>query len=755
MTGYTYSSDFPTAFPFDGSFNGGESDAFVTKLSPAGNSLAYSTYLGGSDYDIGSGIAVDLAGSPYVTGYTYSSDFPTASPFDGSLNGTYDAVVTKLSPAGNSLAYSTYLGGSNNDYGSGIAVDLAGSPYVTGYTYSSDFPTASPFDTSGNGGYDAFVTKFSDVTTPIYPIVLVHGWTAHASGWNAMKDFLTADGFDPAYIWPIELEGCGAPEEANFERIEFQFGTIPKIVIDPLLMFKGNAMLLADSIEARLDLLAPDIRSRIDSIDIVAHSMGGLISRRYLNPRFGDTWTPFPVRNLIMLGTPNNGSKLGGTLAAALKQQTLGGCPDIVNQVAWREIGHNEMSVFNEEFPYSTPSSTRYSVVWGSRVSGPLLHIWDPCYYGATAALLSPPHDGVVTGKSAIGSYTRGLFLEYFAYSRNWPVDLCHSDLPASPEVYNSYVKPILLDQLMPSARQPMAVDTTEPQICLSIADSLAVGAADSGTFIVEPGAEMAVQCAILDSFPNLILRSPSGVSYNSGSSTPDSSIFYQGETGVAAYYFKIAEKGVWRWYLSNGGSHTLPVPYEIFATVRSPFIVNSSQSSDLMTKDDTLVIRIAAYLGGSPVSGLDIEVLPIANGFDSGAVAILIDDGIHGDLSTNDGTYGARLIGLDSGFIRLRVSLTGSASGDQVNRFIDLNTFVTSGCCVGTTGNVNKSVSEPPDLSDLSLLVSYLTMMPRPSMPCTAEANVNGLGSLDLSDLSRLIAYLTVTPRPVLPSCP
>jgi hypothetical protein len=79
----------------------------------------------------------------------------------------------------------------------------------------------------------------------------------------------------------------------------------------------------------------------------------------------------------------------------------------------------------------------------------------------------------------------------------------------------------------------------------------------------------------------------------------------------------------------------------------------------------------------------------------------------------------------------------------------------VTAGCCIGQTGNVNKGVAEPPDLSDLSLLIAYLTMTPKPTLQCQKEANVNALGTIDLSDLSLLIAFLTVTPKPALPACP
>jgi hypothetical protein len=138
---------------------GGTEDAFVTKLNAAGNALVYSTYLGGSDQDAGLGIAVDAAGNAYVTGFTNSTDFPTKNPFQPSLGGNYDAFVTKLNTAGNAVVYSTYLGGSGVDGGEGIAADANGNAYITGSTTSTDFPTKNPFQASSGGSTDAFVTK--------------------------------------------------------------------------------------------------------------------------------------------------------------------------------------------------------------------------------------------------------------------------------------------------------------------------------------------------------------------------------------------------------------------------------------------------------------------------------------------------------------------------------------------------------------------------------------------------------------------
>jgi hypothetical protein len=167
MTGYTESSDFPLQNPFQGS-NAGSTDIFVTKLSADGNSLVYSTYLGGGADDgtyLGfienSGIAVDGSGCAYVTGTTFSSNFPLKNPFQGSKAGYYDAFVTKLSTDGNSLIYSTYLGGSYDDIANGLAVDTSGFVYVMGLTGSINFPLQSPFQESFAGAADAFVTKLS------------------------------------------------------------------------------------------------------------------------------------------------------------------------------------------------------------------------------------------------------------------------------------------------------------------------------------------------------------------------------------------------------------------------------------------------------------------------------------------------------------------------------------------------------------------------------------------------------------------
>ena len=172
IVGQTKSSDFPTTGgAFDRTFNVDtcprcgidQYDAFVAKLNTAGSGLVYSTFLGGFDLDDALAIAIDGSGNAYIGGETGSSNFPvTAGAFDTTLNGAFDAFVTKLNATGSALVYSTYLGGLEVEFVVGAAVDTSGNAYMTGITRSANFPiTSGAFDTTHNGLFDVFVAKLN------------------------------------------------------------------------------------------------------------------------------------------------------------------------------------------------------------------------------------------------------------------------------------------------------------------------------------------------------------------------------------------------------------------------------------------------------------------------------------------------------------------------------------------------------------------------------------------------------------------
>ncbi|MEG4858738.1 SBBP repeat-containing protein, partial [Microcoleus sp. K1-B6] len=160
VVGRTTSTDFPTKNAIQAANAGGANDAFVTKIEPLGYSVSYSTYLGGSGDDNGHRITLDSANNVYVTGDTTSTNFPTKNAIQSVSGGGKDAFVTSINSSGSALVDSTYLGGSGDDYGNGIAVDATGAVYVAGSTVSTNFPTANPLQAANGGGIsDAFITK--------------------------------------------------------------------------------------------------------------------------------------------------------------------------------------------------------------------------------------------------------------------------------------------------------------------------------------------------------------------------------------------------------------------------------------------------------------------------------------------------------------------------------------------------------------------------------------------------------------------
>jgi Beta-propeller repeat len=218
VTGPTRSADYPTTQDaFDTSLSGPD-DAFVTKLNSSGSDLVYSTLLGGASQEIwGFGIAADGSGSAYVSGTTFSADYPTTEgAFDTSFNrsGSHDVFVTKLNASGSALAYSTFLGGRFGEIGYGIAV-RDGRVYVTGPTTSANYPTTrGAFDTTFNrsGNQDAFVTKLNSSGSELV-------YSTFLGGANLEDGFsIAVDGSARAYV-------TGDTNSANYPTTQDAYDT--------------------------------------------------------------------------------------------------------------------------------------------------------------------------------------------------------------------------------------------------------------------------------------------------------------------------------------------------------------------------------------------------------------------------------------------------------------------------------------------------------------------------------------------------
>ena len=198
-----------------GHANTADEDVFVMKLNAAGTALLYNAVVGGGGTENGRDIAVDGLGNAYVTGFTNSPDFPTASstpnvpPAQAAFAGGNDAFVLKLNTAGG-LVYSTFLGGSGAETGYGIAVDTAGNAYLTGYTTTTDFPTASPLQATNGGSYDAFVAKLNaDGTALVYSTYL--GGSSEEYG-NELGGGIAVDTAGNAYV-------TGSTNSSNFPTV--------------------------------------------------------------------------------------------------------------------------------------------------------------------------------------------------------------------------------------------------------------------------------------------------------------------------------------------------------------------------------------------------------------------------------------------------------------------------------------------------------------------------------------------------------
>jgi hypothetical protein len=236
-TGYTASNNYPTT---SGAFQttfGGLMDVFVSKLNSTGTGLIYSTFIGGSSYDHGCSIAIDSSGNAYVTGITQSTDYditPGAFQTTNGGGGNYDVFVTKLNSTGTALIYSTYIGGSDFDWGNAIAIDSSGNAYITGYTASNNYPTTSgAFQTtfSGGTGNDVFVTKLNSTGTGLiystfiggssydngYSIAIDSSGNAYITGYTASTDYditpgafqTTSGGGGDVFVTKLNSTGTG------------------------------------------------------------------------------------------------------------------------------------------------------------------------------------------------------------------------------------------------------------------------------------------------------------------------------------------------------------------------------------------------------------------------------------------------------------------------------------------------------------------------------------------------------------------
>ena len=245
VAGRSSSSDYPIESGFDETYNEG-SDGVITIVNRTGYNLICSTFIGGDMRDLITGLELDMNDDIIVTGNTESSNFPFLNGYDDTFNGNYDVFVSKFNSSCNGLLFSTYIGGSSDDYVRSVSIDVFGDIYAVGYTLSSNFPTKLAIDDAYSGEEDGFVFKLNNSGNDLiystyfggslqdeeYSISVNMMGHVYCTGWTVSSDFPAEDGFDSSfnghwdgYVFsfsaPDDLDSDGAPD-----YIELNLGTM-------------------------------------------------------------------------------------------------------------------------------------------------------------------------------------------------------------------------------------------------------------------------------------------------------------------------------------------------------------------------------------------------------------------------------------------------------------------------------------------------------------------------------------------------
>ena len=257
VTGYTYSTNFPTTAGAFQTTLGAVTGAYLTKLNPSATALVYSTYINGSATGTsacaacGSAVAVDAEGNAYVAGLTWETNFPvTAGAYQTTFGGGFhDAFVTKVNPSGTGLVYSTYIGGSEDDGATSIVLDSSGTAYIKGNTFSSDFPTTpGAFDTTFKAGTDsmAFVAILNPAGSALNYSTYLGGSLSEYGGATAMIAIdndtppnIYVTGYSNSANFPVSAGAFQTKLGGAYDAYVTKFGASPNVGLSGGLNF-GN-----------------------------------------------------------------------------------------------------------------------------------------------------------------------------------------------------------------------------------------------------------------------------------------------------------------------------------------------------------------------------------------------------------------------------------------------------------------------------------------------------------------------------------
>jgi hypothetical protein len=404
VAGDTTSTNLPVTAGAFQTRSGGGQDAFVAKLSPAGNALTLLTYLGGGGIDHASSVGLDLAGAIFVGGYTYSSNFPTASAYQPRLGGGQDGFVSKLSVSGNTMLFSTYLGGRGGSAGApeevnGLAVGLLGNVIVAGITSSANFPvTAGAFQTIFGGETDGFIAQFSGAglllqstylggseSDGINAIALDFHGTPYVTGFTISEDF-------PMQA-PLQSAKAGS-ENAFVAKLDT---TLSSAIFSTYLGGSGNDAGNAIAVDFQTSIIvggqtsSPDFPTAARIQSSQPSELSSFVTKIAPSFTIGDTFSPDNA-SLFIVSDPWHVSWF-------IQMTIFGNSTDIPIVGDWTGTGVKRIGVFRNGTWYLDTNGNGY------------LDASDQVVSFGQAGDIPVVGDWTGTGRIALGLYRQGTFI--------------------------------------------------------------------------------------------------------------------------------------------------------------------------------------------------------------------------------------------------------------------------------------------------------------------------------------------------------
>lgn len=621
----------------------------------------------------------------------------------------------------------SWNGHSWNSLGSGIV----GGAVMSLTTFDNSLIVGGLFQEAGNqAAYN--IAKWSKICRAKPPIVLVHGWNSDPSVWDTLRSWLWRDGF--CDVWTPSLYSCGAPGEHQFDL---------------------NSQILSDSIESLRDSFESEHGYRPNRINIVAHSMGGMIARRYAVS--DDSWSAnsngLIVENLIMLGTPNQGvpfATILSTRIALLCLMPSSYCDfltlisdQICNGPASSEFALDKVALFNRNERLNAHRQATQFI----GIAGEQLGSW-PAYIGL---LLGYPNDLFVSTWSVLDAKIRlpgglepvlldGRFV--MADPDPSPHPTLHNKLPSHRGIYDAWIKPSLLET-QSNSYKPLYLSNEDENLGRGYHSSqigiIKPNSTKSETLSVAPGECFTVMAASFNLDLSYTLQSPLGQIVDANCTGLPANDCYQQNEGIIVYHLAEPAPGEWIISITADELEDTIAAYFFVTDVCGPIEMDASISSEAVDEGDTIFLFVDIRNSGLPVTDATVKSLVPAGDTELLLTIQHLDNGAWPDQIANDGIYSAAWIPQNLvGAFNVLIKAEGTTVPFQRETVL---TVLISRPDQQICGDFNSSGSV--DIADAVRLINYIFAGGPAPLPNISACDIDCSGQCDIADAVYLISYI------------